>query len=388
VTAFYDYAEFCFQNFGSNVTRWLTFNEPLLIAWLGNGLGVHAPGRCSNRSFCEEGNSTTEPYLVAHNLLRAHAQVADLYHRNYQKAQKGKIGITLNSDWAAPLTIGLQDDLNAAMRYMDFMLGWFADPIYTGDYPGSMRNSVSFLPHFTPQEVALLRTSNDFFGLNHYTSLYTTHYLGSTPPNLVGWEKDLNINTTRYRNGRIIGDPSDSSWLYVVPYGFRSLLKWIKDNYNNPEIIVTENGVSVPGESQLPLSQARNDTFRINYFSLYLAQLEAAISQDQVNVKGYFAWTLLDNFEWGDGYAVRFGLHYVDFNTPQLLRYPKASAAWYNQYILSQKPEPIPLDAKWWFVTFLLFPGFVVLLLVGFCVIYEYRNHSSEYKPLLGDNSS
>jgi len=224
-----------------------------------------------------------------------------------------------------------------------------------------------------------------FFGLNHYTSLYTTNYLNPIPPEIVGWERDLNVNTTRIRDGKLIGSPTDSSWLYVVPTGFRDLLKYIKNRYNNPEIIVTENGVSVPNESRIPLSEALNDTFRIDYFSLYLAQLEMAISQDGVNVIGYFAWTLLDNFEWADGYSVRFGLHYVDFTT--LIRTPKSSAAWYTNYIESQLPLPFSPDSKWWFFTFLFFPGFSILLLVSFCVLYEFKQHSDEFKPLLGDNS-
>jgi len=222
-----------------------------------------------------------------------------------------------------------------------------------------------------------------FFGLNHYTSIYTTNYLNPISPNIVGWERALNVNTTRLKGGVLIGSPSGSTWLYVVPQGFRSLLNWIKNRYNNPDIIVTENGVSVPNESSI--LDSLNDTFRINYLSSYLAQLELAISQDKVNVKGYTAWTLLDNFEWTDGYSVRFGLHYVDFNT--LVRTPKASAAWYSNYIISQRPQPIPLDSKWWFVTFLLFPGFIILALVTFCIIYEYKSHNPEWKPLLGDNT-
>jgi beta-glucosidase len=376
VDAFVNYADFCFQTFGKHVTRWLTINEPYVVAWLGNGLGIHAPGRCTNRAKCSDGNSTTEPYIVAHNLLLAHAKAVDVYRTKYQKIQNGTISITLNSDWAVPLSQS-QSDSDAAERYMQFMLGWFADPLYFGDYPSQMRTRVGEnLPTFTFQEQQLLQKSHDFFGLNHYTSLYATDFLITPPPpDIVGWERDSGVNTTRYKNRIAIGLPSDSAWLYVVPTGFRSLLKWIKNRYRNPEIIVTENGVSVPNESVVPMTKALDDQFRVNYYQSYLEEMEKSISIDNVTISGYFAWSLLDNFEWADGYSVRFGLFYVDYKT--LARHPKASTAFYSNYILDQSRVP---DSEWWFLAFLAFPGFIVLVTVCVCIIHENRtNPSSDY---------
>jgi len=267
---------------------------------------------------------------------------------------------------------------------MDFFLGWFADPLYFGQYPNSMTNAVPYLPKFTPYEIFLLKNSHDFFGLNHYTSVYVSTNLHVLPPDIVGWQRDLNVNVSSYRNGVPIGPPADSTWLFVVPAGFRYLLSYIKNRYNNPEIIVTENGVSVPRESSLPLPQALNDTFRISYYQQYLTSLEQAISEDKVNVKGYFAWTLLDNLEWTDGFKKRFGLIYVNFIT--LVRTPKASYRWYSDYIMSHQFQyPVYEPSKWWFFIFLLFPGIIILLTVSMCIVYE-KNRPLEDKPLLENN--
>jgi beta-glucosidase len=115
----------------------------------------------------------------------------------------------------------------------------------------------------------------------------------------------------------------------------RKLLLYVAQRYNNPEIFVTENGVDVPNESQLPLAQALNDTFRVDYYQDYLGFVAQAI-EEGADVKAYFAWSLLDNFEWADGYSKRFGLHYVDY-TDGIKRYPKASALWFKNMIKQSK---------------------------------------------------
>lgn len=109
------YADICFNAFGDRVKNWLTFNEPLTVANVGYTMGTHAPGRCSDRSVCSSGNSTTESYIAAHNMLNAHASAAELYHTKYQAIQGGRIGITLNTDFAYPLT-NSEEDVEAAER--------------------------------------------------------------------------------------------------------------------------------------------------------------------------------------------------------------------------------------------------------------------------------
>ena len=148
-----------------------------------------------------------------------------------------------------------------------------------------------------------------------------------------GWADDQACGTTVLSSdGKQIGPQADSSWLFVVPWGFRPLVNWISARYGRPPIIVTENGVDVPGENAMPLAQALNDTFRVNFYSAYLDGLANAIAIDGADVRGYFAWSLLDNFEWADGYSKRFGMHYVQYDK-NLTRLPKASALWYKQLI-------------------------------------------------------
>jgi len=295
--------------------------------------GSHAPGRCSNRSICPAGDSSTEPYIAAHNMLLAHAKAVDVYRKKYQASQKGTIGIVLDCTFYEPLTNSI-DDIAAANRALEFYAGWYADPVFFGDYPQSMKTNVgNRLPVFTEAEKQLLKGSADFYALNHYTSRYATN--GPNPGGL-GPDADMHVTVSvNDKNGVPIGPAADSPWLYVVPYGIRKNLFWLQDRYGKIEFWVTENGVDVPGENSMPLSQALHDTFRVNYYTDYLTQLSMAIYDPayQVNVKGYFAWSLMDNFEWNDGYSKRFGIHYVDYNTQT--RYQKDSAKWLTS-LLSQ----------------------------------------------------
>ncbi|KAI8904872.1 glycoside hydrolase superfamily [Gorgonomyces haynaldii] len=329
------YADTVFNAFGDRVKDWLTVNEPLTYCILGYSYnGPMAPGRCSDRSVCPKGDQATEPWLCGHSSLLAHAYTADLYHTKY-KNQGGRISLALNSDWAEPLTDS-PSDIAAAQRKRDFMLGWFADPIYkTGDYPQSMRDQLgNRLPKFTPEQSQLLLKSSDYFGLNHYTAFYVTD-LGSKPyDNVDGY------TSTQFtdKNGNQIGARAQSTWLYNVPWGFNKLLLYIKDRYNSPEILVTENGFSCPNESSLPIDQAVHDKPRVDYYQGYLNAMMDAISKG-TRVIGYTAWSLVDNFEWARGYTERFGVTYVDFKTQK--RYAKDSgwylSSFFNQAVQSDK---------------------------------------------------
>jgi len=330
VRSFELYADTTFKMFGDRVKHWITFNEPLSFTNLGYGTGTHAPGRCSDRSVCTEGNSATEPYIAAHNVLLSHAAAVAVYRNNYQQKQKGIIGITLNVDWAEPFTSSAAD-LAAAERHMEWQMAWYADPIFKGDYPQSMKDAIgSRLPVFTADEKKLLNGSWDYFGMNHYTSNYV---IDNPTQQGQGWYEDQLMTTTATRNGKLIGPQADSSWLYVVPWGIHKMLHWVADRYGSPPIYITENGVSVPNENNMPLQDALHDQFRIDFYSQYISNVSLAISEG-VDVRGYFAWSLMDNFEWADGYSVRFGLHYVDYKD-NLKRYPKDSAKWYSRFINS-----------------------------------------------------
>jgi len=189
-------------------------------------------------------------------------------------------------------------------------------------------NAGERLPKFTAEQSTLIKGSADYFQLNHYTSSYV---LASDTTKLKGWEYDVHASTTFYKNGIPIGNATDSDWLRVVPWGIRKIVNYVNQKYNSPHIIV-DNGVDVPGESSMPLDQALNDDFRIDFYSGYLTEVSNAINIDGIKVIGYFAWSLLDNFEWADGYTKRFGLHYVDYNDNQK-RYAKKSVQFWRNWI-------------------------------------------------------
>ncbi|KAK8463850.1 hypothetical protein PHAVU_011G055800, partial [Phaseolus vulgaris] len=332
VKDFQDYAELCFKEFGDRVKNWITLNEPWTFSVKGYAVGAKAPGRCSSwlNLDCNGGDSGTEPYLATHYQLLAHAAAVNLYKTKYQRFQNGVIGITLYSIWYEPLSESKLDQ-KAAERAIDFLFGWFMDPLTRGDYPESMRSLVkSRLPKFTKEQSRLLINSFDFLGINYYTA----NYVSDAPElrNVRGnYITDSLVNFSFVRDGKPIGENVGSDWLYVYPKGFREILLYIKEKYNNPLIYITENGVNEYDDPSLSLEESLLDTYRIDYYYRHLYYLQDAI-KNGVNVKGYFAWSLLDNFEWEGGYIMRFGIHYVDYKNG-LKRYPKLSALWFKDFL-------------------------------------------------------
>ncbi|XP_031384904.1 beta-glucosidase 13-like [Punica granatum] len=332
VDDFRDYVGVCFKEFGDRVKHWITLNEPFIFSTGGYAQGMSAPGRCSEWQLlnCTGGNSATEPYLVAHYELLAHAAAVKLYKEKYQASQKGKIGITLVSHWFEAYS-NATHNRNAALRALDFMLGWFLDPIVYGNYPHSMRSLVGArLPKFTKEQSAMLKGSFDFLGLNYYTTNYARYVRQSNSVN-ASYLTDAHANLSTERHGIPIGPQAASSWLFVYPKGIWNLLQYVKYKYGNPLIYITENGISEFNNSTLPLEQQLADPMRIDYYYRHLWYLQRAI-KDGSNVKGYFAWSLLDNFEWNSGYTVRFGINYVDYKNGQK-RYPKSSSLWFRSFL-------------------------------------------------------
>ncbi|OAY73437.1 Beta-glucosidase 12, partial [Ananas comosus] len=348
---FKNYADICFKEFGDRVKQWITFNEPLTYCAQGYAFGAFVPGRCSpwENAKCSAGDAGREPYAVCHNQLLAHATAVELYRHKYQQQQKGQIGITLNTNWFLPYSKSKADD-EAVERALDFNYGWFLEPLTRGKYPSSMQSLVgNRLPVFSKTQSELVKGSYDFIGVNYYTASYT--YSVSPPPNNVNatFSTDAQINATAIRNGIPIGpqvtqmryykmsskargvSQAASGWLYIYPPGIRQLLLYTKSKYNNPVIYITENGVDEYNNKTASLKEALNDGTRVSYYKNHLLYVRRAI-RDGVNVRGYFAWSLLDNFEWVDGYSVRFGINYVDFNNG-LKRYPKRSAHWFKRLL-------------------------------------------------------
>ncbi|KAI0790359.1 beta-glucosidase 1A [Abortiporus biennis] len=316
---FVHFAKVCFTSLGDIVKNWITVNEPWCVTVLGYGNGIFAPGHISN----------TEPWIAAHNLLIAHAHVVNLYREEFKSSQRGQIGITLDCHWMIPYDDS-PENKEAQARAIDFRLGRFADPIYKGYYPLRIKTILQDrLPDFTPQEIALVHGSSDFFGLN----TYTTHFIrdgGQDSDELNG-----NVKTGHTRkDGTELGTQSDLPWLTTYAPGFRLLLNYLWKTYRKP-ICITENGFPVRNENSLSVDEAIHDKDRIEYFKGYTNAMLDAINEDGVDVKGYFGWSLLDNFEWAEGYQVRFGVTHVDYKTQK--RTPKDSALllknWFDDHL-------------------------------------------------------
>jgi len=288
-----------------------------VVSILGYGQGVFAPGRRSNH----------EPYTAAHHLLRAHAKAVGVYRTEFDH-QQGQIGISNNCDWREPRTNN-PEDIAAADRALDFYIGWFADPIFGhGDYPATMRERVAErLPRFTEAEQASLWGSADFFGLNTYTTMFAAEAKPSDGPTDVHGNGGISEDQDVTLSVHPAWPKTDYHWA-IVPWGCRKLLEYLDRRYNHPVIIITENGCAYndpPGPDGII-----HDQRRIDFYSGYLEACQQAINNG-VDLRGFFAWSFLDNMEWAKGYALRFGLVHVDRTT--LRRTPKDSARWFADYV-------------------------------------------------------
>ena len=291
---FVEYARVVYQAFGDRVKTWITLNEPWVCAVQGYGNGEKAPGMRAPGIL---------PYKAAHNMIRAHAKAYRVYYAEFQEVQQGQVGITLNVDWYEPVNGTNADDVEASNIKMNFHAGWFAHPIYVdGKYPEIMRSKIdakseaqgfleSRLPQFTEEDSQEILGSSDFFGLNYYTSdlVYKTP-VEEIDHAALGWATDSDV--TEFKDSKWYA--AASSWLKVTPFGLRKVTNWLYQNYQKP-IYVTENGFS-------DYLGNVDDLQRIYYYKHYINQLLKAIKLDGVDVRGYYAWSLMDNFEWARGY--------------------------------------------------------------------------------------
>ncbi|KAL6652396.1 hypothetical protein ACP70R_011321 [Stipagrostis hirtigluma subsp. patula] len=322
------YADICFRAFGDRVRFWTTFNEPNLCTKYQYMLGKYPPNHCSPPfGNCNSGDSHREPYAAAHNIILSHAAAVRNYKENYQAKQGGSIGIVIAMKWYEPLTNSTEDIL-AARRSQSFEVEWFLDPIFLGDYPREMRDILqSNLPTFTPEEKKLLRYKADFIGLNHYTAIYAKDCIYS-PCNIQTYEGNALVLAVDERDGVQIGRNAALVGYYVVPEAMEPAVMYVSQRYKDTPIYITENGLSQ--HSDTSMEELINDIERVNYLQGYLTYLSKAI-RNGANVRGYFVWTLMDNFEWTFGYSVRFGLYHVNFDTQE--RTPRMSARWYQEFL-------------------------------------------------------
>ncbi|GLJ13131.1 hypothetical protein SUGI_0205900 [Cryptomeria japonica] len=279
VKDFEAYADVCFEAFGDRVRYWATLNEPNLFVPLGYTIGRFPPARCSFPfGTCLHGNSLSEPYLAGHHILLSHAAAVNIYNNKYQKTQRESIVFVVSSSWYEALE-DTPDDQAAVDRMLAFNIRWFLDPIVFGDYPEIPR----------------------FHGL-------------------FDWREKWNSHRRTDSNGGIICGASGYS--EFCPVSDRNLQQ--ASNYHHRERMAESKNAS----SNLP--EALEDARRINFHSDYLKCLAKAIRIGS-DVRGYFIWSLLDNFEWTHGFTIQFGLYHVDSLCQH--RYPKLSAHWIKQFL-------------------------------------------------------
>uniref|UniRef100_A0A7N1A0M9 Beta-glucosidase n=1 Tax=Kalanchoe fedtschenkoi TaxID=63787 RepID=A0A7N1A0M9_KALFE len=324
------YANVCFHHFGDRVTHWTTLNEANVFTVGGYDEGVLPPQHCSHgfRISCRRGNSSVEPYLVAHNMLLAHGSVAKLYRQKYQGNQHGEVGINLFGFSFYPATDATEDE-KATQIANDFLLGWFMHPLVFGDYPSSMKETVGVrLPSFTQNEARMVEGSAAFVGLNHYFAVAVKSKSSGEKAEIEDVLGDIGVEMDLLP-AKGMGLVNEFQYP-IEPWGLQKLLQLFKLSYGNIPVYIHENGQTM--SRNISRSMALNDEARVEYMKGFIGGTLDAIRNGS-NTKGYFYWSFLDMIELLDGYRYGFGLYYLDLEDPNLVRYPKLSAYWYSNFL-------------------------------------------------------
>lgn len=308
--AFADYAEIVLKRLGDRVAGWITLNEPWCSAWLGYGTGVHAPGRQDRQAAID----------AAHHLMLGHGLAVPRI-RAHMRTQ-AQVGVTLN-----PAQVYAADDRPETLRDVDltdsFFNGWFLDPILRGQYPaGLFENMQVNEPPIHDGDLAIISTPNDFLGINNYSRALIQ---GS----------DVQPLADQCRNVAPVPGAcyTEMGW-EVYPQGLRDLLVNLYRKYDLPPLYVTENGAAF--KDSWNGNSVVNDPRRLDYLQTHIAACAEAIEQG-APLRGYFVWSLLDNFEWAYGYSKRFGIVYVDYPTQK--RILKDSGRWYASFLAAYRAE-------------------------------------------------
>jgi beta-glucosidase len=298
---FGEYASVIFKALDGRVKLWSTINEPWVVTDGGYLHGALAPGH----------RNKYEAPIAAHNLMRASGAGIQAY----RSVGKHQIGIVFNIEPKYPASDNPKD-LAATRRAQAYMNEQFADPALLGSYPPELKDIFEDAwPDFPQDDFSLTKQAVDFVGINYYTRSVVRHDRHAYP--LIG-KRVYQRNKTH----------SETGW-EVYEKGLKDTLVWFKARYGNVPIYITENGAAFY-DPPVAESDVVQDPLRVDYFRKHLRALHESIEAG-VNIKGYYAWSLLDNLEWSLGFSKRFGLYHVDFATQK--RTPKASAKFYANVI-------------------------------------------------------
>lgn len=306
---FADYARVVFDRLGDRVQMWATHNEPIVVSQLGYALGQFAPGRAD----------ASAGYQAGHHLNLAHGKTVQVFR---QGGYKGKIGIVLDMHNLIPASDSELDQA-ACQRALDHAQYYFLRPIFEGRYPQAFLDWLGkTAPRIEPGDLETIHQPLDFLGMNFYFTAKVRHAGG-------GLLRESQEMQTLPASGF-----SRNGW-GLAPYGIRKVLQRISPLTGGIPIYITENGGTFVEEPDA--NGYVEDRERLQYLRLHLIELHKAI-QEGINLKGYFLWSLFDNFEWASGYGPRFGIVRVDYDTQQ--RIPKLSGKWYSEVCrTNQVPE-------------------------------------------------
>lgn len=316
---FADYAEVVFRALDNRVKRWSTINEPWVVTDGGYLHGALAPGH----------RSKYEAPIVAHNLMRASGAAIQAY----RAVGRHEIGVVFNIEPKYPASQSA-DDIAAAQRAHAYMNEQFADPALLGSYPPELKTIFGDAwPDFPAGDFQLTRQPVDFVGINYYTRSVVKHDEEAYP-----------CRASRVRQANVTHTETD--W-EVYEQGLLDTLTWFKQRYGDLPLYITENGAAFydPPAAE---GDVVEDPLRVAYLRKHLRALHDCIEAG-VNLKGYYAWSLLDNLEWSLGFAKRFGLYHVDYATQK--RTPKASAKFYAKVIETNgvalgDERPVPMSRR------------------------------------------
>jgi beta-glucosidase len=294
---FLEYACLLHKNFGDRISRWVTFNEPWVSAYLGYYTGLHAPGYKDIKS----------ALAANHHLLLAHGRSV----REIRSAavKPVDLGIVLNLSPVVPLT-DQPEDIKAAHVYDGYLNRMLLDPLFKGTYPADMKALYGEkMPVIQPGDLEIISQPLDFLGINYYMRNTIRH-------NPAQELLDFDLVWPQ-------GQPYSEMW-EIFPPGLYDIINRVWKDYQPRSIFITENGTAVT--DGLDADGRVRDPRRIQYLQDHLTEVNRAI-QAGIPVSGYFVWSLMDNFEWSEGYSRRFGIVYVDYATQA--RHIKDSGRWY-----------------------------------------------------------
>ena len=295
IHAFAEYASLVFETFADRVKHWITLNEPNCFLYQGLGTGNIAPG-ISDWKIC---------YQSIHNILVAHAAAVQCFR---QSNQPGEIGITMSVDLWEPATLDPADI--AAARYADIQNNWWLlDPLFLGHYSEAFyKNLGELAPRIESGDFELMSIPCDFLGVNYY------------------WKNIVKAGSQNL--GQAAKGEYTATGGSVYPNGLVEVLQNIYQRYGRQVIYITENGLYE--QDTPPIDGLCDDPNRVQFLKDHTQALAEAIRQG-IGLRGYFVWSLMDNFEWSEGYIPRLGLYYTDYTTFQ--RIPKRSALWYRDFL-------------------------------------------------------